>query len=173
MRKYIESQIRDRREKLQKLDRDRLTLQAELRAYEDMLGHLADQGTSMVVTAGNLASNKSDAHDAKGAALIVGVGNLQAGMAEVQGAGSIRPLNLSPQWTGVLQELSQRDKFTPADCLSVAQSRGINTNDVNVRSQLSIYVSKEILKRLGTGVYAVPEATKAALGSGKWEFETN
>src|ERR1700730_16877183 len=40
MSTYIESQIASRRARLHELDRERLTVEAELRAYEDALRHL-------------------------------------------------------------------------------------------------------------------------------------
>lgn len=125
MPSYIENQIAERRQRLLTVDQERLTLLAEIKAYEDALAH-TKEGKS-------------------------------AGVRRSAG------LNLSDEWIAILRRLDDFTTFNSGDVELVARGLGFDQTAVNIRSQLSGYTEKGIIRRLGLGKYRVSEATKLAL----------
>jgi hypothetical protein len=131
MRPYIESRISSKRARLQELDREKLAVEAELRAYEDMLNHLespASQNGKLVVEA--VRSGRS-----------------------VDRASSI-PSEMTPSWRKILSALDGMGRsFDAAEIVKVADSVGEPTKMVNARSQLYQWEKKHIIQRVRKGRY--------------------
>ena len=78
-------------------------------------------------------------------------------------AGMSQGLNLSAEWAAILRRLADFTAFNSGDVEIAARELGFTQTGVNIRSQLSAYTEKDILRRLGLGQYCVSEATKLAL----------
>lgn len=146
MRDYILSQIRHRRHRLDALDRERVVLHAELRAYEDMLAHVGDDTASE-------PQAEPDPQPVRRRVPTIqeqDVGKAIAG--------------LSNTWRQMLVALAkQGDKFKSEDAVRIARLQGVEFKPVNIRSQFSIYTGRGILQRLGGGYYRVSNEAAAIL----------
>ena len=125
MKKYLETQIKQRREQLIKMDRERDKIAAEKRAYEDALQHL-------------IADDPSGPHDAN-----VGV-SPAGGFAMSEEWRSI----MKHLW-------DQGRSFGAADMVQAGQGLGFDTKTPNVRSQLSFYLKRGYIKRVRRGLYSI------------------
>ncbi len=129
MSKYIESQIALRRARLLELDRDRLTVEAELRAYEDAMRHLS--GTETAETP-----------------------ELSPYHAEPHAAG----FQMSPGWINTLRAINGRGRsFDAQDMIAAGAEFGFEIKTLNARSQLFQYKKKGIIKRVALGKYALTQ----------------
>ena len=130
MSTYIELQIALRRARLLELDRDRLTIEAELRAYEDALQHLSAAGT---------AETSAQA---------------QATHAELH-SGSFQ---MTRGWLDTLRTLDVRGRsFRAQDMIVAGASAGFEIKTLNARSQLFQYQKKGVVKRVATGKYTLTQ----------------
>ncbi len=135
MASYLENQITERRKALADLDRRRVVLEAELRAYEDAFRH--ERPAPQAPTA---AANKQTALD----------------LNTPENVERIAAFNrLSVDWRNVLQTLSSRQVFRSSHMLEAAQEQGMQTSLPNVRSQLTLLTQRGILRRVDTGEYSV------------------
>lgn len=128
MRKYLESQIEERRAHLLKMDKERNAVLAELRAYEDSLQHL-------------ISDSSND--DGKGAD---------------NGAQPSGGFERSPEWQNIMNKLWDRGRsFDAGDMVSIGEDFGYATKIPNARSQISFYVKKGYIRRLRRGRYSITD----------------
>jgi hypothetical protein len=126
MSTYIESQIALRRARLLELDRDRLTVEAELRAYEDAMRHLSGAETTETPA---LSPYHAEPH-----------------------AGGFQ---MSPGWLNTLRAINGRGRsFDARDMIAAGAAFGFEIKTLNARSQLFQYNKKRIIKRVAPGKYA-------------------
>jgi hypothetical protein len=129
MSTYIESQIASRRTRLHELDRERLTVEAELRAYEDALRHLPVAET------------------AETPAVSQAVSELHSGS-----------FQMTPAWLNTLRTLDVRGRsFKAHDMIAAGASVGFEIKTLNARSQLFQYQKKGIVKRVAAGKYTLTQ----------------
>jgi hypothetical protein len=76
-------------------------------------------------------------------------------------------LNLSPEWIAILRRLADFTSFNSGDVERAARELGFKQTAVNVRSQLSAYTEKGIIRRLGLGKYRVSDGVKLTLETEK------
>jgi hypothetical protein len=127
MSTYIESQIALRRARLLELDRDRLTVEAELRAYEDAMRHLSGTETAETPT---LSPYHTEPHAGGG-------------------------FQMSPGWFNTLRAINGRGRsFSAQDMIAAGAAFGFEIKTLNARSQLFQYNKKRIIKRVAPGKYA-------------------
>ena len=127
MRDFIEAQIAARRAKLQDIDRQRLTVDAELRTFEEMLEHL---GVSIEHPRVNGVHPVPD-----------------------RGASSV-PAEITPGWRKILCGLEKLGRtFTAADIVTIGEDAGQTTKMSNARSQIYQWERKHIISRVRKGKY--------------------
>ena len=130
---YVEDQIADRRRQLADLDRRRVVLEAELRAFEDVFRHqLAEAAAKTDHPNGNGADDQSQV-------IMAAFGRM------------------SPEWQNVIRTLRLRQTFRANDMFDVGATQGMILTMPNVRSQLTLLTQRGILRRLAAGEYAVAE----------------
>jgi hypothetical protein len=135
MANYLESQVADRRKALIELDRRRIVLEAELRAYEDALRH-----EFSAVSPGPNGKHEQAAVE----------------LSQPEAVERIAAFDrLTDGWRKVLSTLSSREVFRSHDMHRVAHEQGMNTSMPNVRSQLTLLTQRGILRRVGPGEYTV------------------
>ncbi|MDI4657894.1 hypothetical protein [Xanthobacter autotrophicus] len=124
MKAYIEQQLAKKRDQIMDLDRQRLALSGEIRAYEEMrLKLLSDE-----------VSRKADDSHARDDADTT--------------------IRLTGNWVRTLKTLQARGgDFTAEDVFDAATAVGYETNLTNIRSQLSTYTDKGYLTRRAVGRY--------------------
>jgi hypothetical protein len=135
MASYIETQIADRRKQLADINRRRIVLESELRAYEDALRHQPAPNAPVASTNGHAQ------------------GLLDLTPEQVELTASFN--RLSDAWRGVLRTLSTRETFRSRDVFEVAEAAGMETSMPNVRSQLTLLTQRGILRRVSEGDYTV------------------
>lgn len=146
MRDYIETQIADRREALSQLERQKIALQGELRAYEDMRQ--------------KLASERVGSQEQRGSA----GAKAQSGKPSDDDGGETSPIRLTANWLNTLLALrNDFREFTGEDVLKAAESVGYETNLINIRSQLSSYTERGLLIRKTLGRYEIADVLHARL----------
>jgi hypothetical protein len=135
MKTFLEEQIAASQERLAALDAERSIVSAELAAYQKMLERFTAEIGGSSATKGQTTDSKNR-----------------------MGRG------LSREWLSILSELSKHSKFfTSRDVERTAQKLEIKQNGVNIRSQLSNYTEKGVVRRIGLGRYVVTDATKEVL----------
>jgi hypothetical protein len=136
MTTYLESQVAERRKALSELDRRRIVLEAELRAYEDALRH------DLAATAAANSNGKTDQSALE--------------LNRPEDMERIATFNrLSDGWRKILSTLRSRETFRSYDMHKVANEQGMDTSMPNVRSQLTLLTQRGILRRVGPGEYTV------------------
>jgi hypothetical protein len=131
MREYIDSQIAARRAKLQELDRQKLTVEAELHAYEEMLNHLD------IPRPAATKNGSGDVHQRTPRTSPI-------------------PSEMTPAWRKILcgvEELGH--SFDAADIVKIGNSVGAPTKMLNARSQIYQWEKKDIIQRVRKGKYKV------------------
>lgn len=138
MSDYLRARIAQRRHRLAEISRqietlfdERQVAEAELRAYEDLLAHQLADGRPQ------LASIEHASHD-----MMLDLGRL------------------SPIWRKVLFNVAARypEPASLEDVRSVVRHTDPSIADETIRSQLSSYTSRGLLKRIGPSMYqAAPE----------------
>lgn len=136
MNSYLESQVADRRKALADIDRRRIVLEAELRAYEDALRHEKGR-TNGPHPNGGSPQPSLDLNTPENVALVSAFNRLTDG------------------WKAVLKTLSSRETFRSHDMLTTAHEQGMKTSLPNVRSQLTLFTQRGILRRVAEGEYSV------------------
>ena len=135
MEKYLQSKILTLTERLREIDREKLLVMAELRAYEDSLHHFI--------------SEKETVPEPKTAAA-------------PKPKGSPSEFEMSKDWLNVMRELCKRGKaFSAGDMVNVGREIGFNTRTTNARSQLAFYAKKKYVRRVQRGMYAITGDGKA------------
>jgi hypothetical protein len=128
MRPHIESQISARRAALKDLDRQMLTIQAELRAYEEVLAHLDTQEPAQKI-------------------------NSNAVQKAVE-RGSPIPTEMTPGWSKILIRINEQGRsFGAQDLVEAGESVGAPTKILNARSQLFQWEKKHLIARVKKGKY--------------------
>ena len=133
MRDFIDSQIAAKRAALEELDRKRLTVETELRTYEEMLAHLAQPSPS--------PDKKSNgAHQPK-------LGNVPA-----------IPSEMTEGWRKILCKLDGLGRsFGAADIVNAGNEVGAPTKMLNARSQIYQWEKKHIIARVRKGKYRLAQ----------------
>lgn len=146
MRSYVESQIATRRAKLQDLDRQKLTVEAELRAYEEMARHL-DEPASLAKPKLNGAMETPPANSGKSSSI---------------------PTEMTPAWRKILAGVEGLGRaFDAADILKVSADVGEPTKMDNARSQLYQWDQKSIVQRVRRGKYRLTPKGHEAIRKGR------
>jgi hypothetical protein len=132
MRDFIDSQIAAKRSILEELDRKRLTVEAELRTYEEMRAHLAQPSL--------LPDKKPNgAHPPKP-------------------ANSAIPSEMTEGWRKILCKLDALGRsFGAADIVSAGDELGAPTKMLNARSQIYQWERKHIIARVRKGKYRLAQ----------------
>lgn len=139
MEKYLQSQIEQRRQRLQQIERDRITVAAELRAYEDMLHQL-----------GASEDEASSSHE-------------PAGSPEVR-ATPPTSFKMSTHWVKALRLLEAAGRsFSAGDMVKAAKGVGFDTSAANARSQIAHYQTRGYIRRTAHGRYALTPKGKEKL----------
>ena len=138
MASYIETQIAERRKALADLDRRRTVLEAELRAYEDVLTHELAQQTAQHERV-NGADRADGADDDEGQTIRAAFDRL------------------SGDWQKVVRTLILRQTFRANEMYDVGMKQGMAVTMPNVRSQLTLLTARGILRRVAAGEYAVAD----------------
>src|ERR1019366_5391313 len=121
MREYIDSQIAARRAKLQDLDRQKLTVEAELHAYEEMLNHLEIPALPAATKNGPVDTYQRTART------------------------SPIPSEMTPAWRKILGGIEELGRsFDAADIVKIGNSVGAPTKMLNARSQIYQWEKKDI-----------------------------
>lgn len=132
MKSYLTSKAESLRQRLIELDREKLTVTAELRAYDDMLHRLEFEEIE------------------------------QAQQAKEKPKGTPTEFEMSKDWLRVMQELCKRGKsFSAGDMVQVATENGFGTKTTNARSQLAFYRKKKYVRRIERGLYSITSEGKA------------
>jgi hypothetical protein len=137
---YVEDQIADRRRQLADLDRRRIVLEAELRAFEDVHRHQLEDAAELD-------------HAGSG-------GN---GVEAPRMPGVAAFSRMTPDWQRVVRTLASRQSFRAIDMQEVAAAVGLTASMIGVRSQLTLLTQRGVLRRVAEGEYAVAEEV-AAIG---------
>lgn len=123
---YAQENIDQRRKRLIEIDRERVTVAAELRVFEDMLMKFSE-----------------------------GVSPVQERPSKAP-ASSAGAFQMSGEWITVLRMLDARGKsFVAADVVRVARGAGITLSVPAVRSQFSHYLKRGYLRKVGRGKYSI------------------
>ena len=139
MRAYIEKQIAERRERLQGNERERLTLMAELRSYEDMLHRLIAEET------GGQPDQQSPTTKSPSTAF-----------------------GITEHWLHVLQSLETHGRsFNAADVIAAASEIDFTPSTANVRSQIAHYAKRGHIRRISRGRYAFTARGRERLREGE------
>jgi predicted transcriptional regulator with HTH domain len=149
MSAFLAQRIKAREQKIEKftrqireLQRERREVEAELRAYLDVLNNGASDEASD-------ESNKSAA-------------------SEPEEADHTQPKNsrMSDTWKEILSGLYDiYPKPSHVDEIrSLVKSLGKEMSDESLRSQLSVYTKNGLLERTGTALYLITEAGSASIG---------
>lgn len=132
MRDFLNSQIAARQDKLREIDRQKLTVESELRAYLDALMHLG--------------SHEASDEKLNGAACKQG------------DRVSPIPTEMTPSWRKILCAVSELGRtFGAADILTIGEQVGEPTKMTNVRSQLYQWEKKHIIARVRKGKYRLAQ----------------
>jgi hypothetical protein len=132
MREYIDSQIAARRAKLQDLDRQKLTVEAELHVYEEMLNHLDIPLLPATTKNGPGDTYQHTSH-----------------MSPI-------PSEMTPAWRKILSGIEELGRsFDAADIVKIGNSVGAPTKMLNARSQIYQWEKKDIIQRVRKGKYKV------------------
>ncbi len=129
MRDFIESQIIARRAKLLDIDRHKLTVEAELRTFEEMLKHIDIPPFQPEADRSHPKPDRS--------------------------ASSV-PAEMTPGWRKVLFGLEKLGRtFTAADIVAIGEGAGQTPKMSNARSQIYQWERKHIISRVRKGKYRV------------------
>ena len=151
MRDYILSQITRRQRTLIDLDkqiegieRQRLEIRAEMRAYEDMLGHAQADGETGPTHLSPVAAN--NAHYVR----------------RSNGSGRLRDSN----WRGLYAYIAREwpNSVSTNAMVDYAASAGLTLTRQAIRAQTSTYTQKGCLERIGMGLYRMTAQGAAELG---------
>ena len=128
MRKYLETQIEERRVRLLKIDKERDTALAEKRTYEDALQHLISDGLN------------DDVKDTD------------------SGTPPQGGFERSPKWLNIMNKLRDRGRsFDAGDMVNIGEEFGYATKIPNARSQISFYLKKGYIRRVRRGRYSIAD----------------
>ena len=134
MRDFLDSQIAAKRAKLQELDRQRLTVEAELRAYEEMLGHIVPP--ALVVKSKSNGQHTTKANERT----------------------SMIPMEMTPGWRKILRGLEELGHaFGARDIVAVGDAVGVPTKIQNARGQIYQWDQKNIIQRVRKGKYKLDQ----------------
>lgn len=138
MKAYLTDRISNLRARLGDIERERLTLAGELRAYEDALQHFVAE---------ELGSSAPQPAQVPGPTEQV---------EPTSKTKSSTSFEMSPDWLNVMRSLMWQGKpFSAADMMATAEKNGFETKTTNARSQLSFYEKKGYVRRVGRGQYLV------------------
>lgn len=141
MRDFIDSQIAAKRAILEDIERKRLTVQAELRTYEEMLAHLVDASPPPNAGPNGVSSAKP-----------------------VERGSSAIPSEMTAGWRKVLSKVDELGRsFGAADIVSAAEEVGQPAKMINARSQLYQWDKKDIITRVRKGKYRLAPKGVAAI----------
>jgi hypothetical protein len=130
MRDFIDSQIAAKRAALDELERKKLTVQAELRTYEEMRAHLNEEVPHEQKPKGPNGSKLSE--------------RIPPAI----------PHEMTEGWKKILVELGRLGRsFDAADIVKVGDGAGVSIKMLNVRSQLYQWDRKTIITRVRKGRY--------------------
>ncbi len=151
MRDFIDSQIAAKRAALEELERKKLTVQAELRTYEEMRAHLDGEAPHEPLSKGPNGSKPN-----------------------------FRPLPPIPHemtegWRKILVEICGLGRsFDAADIIQAGDTVGVPMKMLNVRSQLYQWDKKDIITRVRKGKYKLaPKGLALAQKNEDSESETS
>jgi hypothetical protein len=144
-RPYLESEIRERRERLAKLNEQRVAIQAEIHAFEQMLHHLVAESEDAPGSGESEHATVGDAGLATESPVATG-------------------FTMSDHWKATLKRLDDTGKsFSARDILNTAKAVGYRTSIRNVRSQMAHYNKRQYIRRVSTGRYVVAEKGRNAI----------
>ena len=130
MRDFIDSQIAAKRASLEELERRKLTIQAELRTYEEMRAHL----------------NEETHHEE--------MPNGPNGYKPSPRTLSVIPHEMTEGWKKILVEIGGLGRsFGASDVINAGDNVGVPMKMLNVRSQLYQWDKKDIITRVRKGKY--------------------
>ena len=130
MRDFIDSQIAAKRAALEELERKKLTVQAELRTYEEMLAHLNEEAPHESPSKAPNGSKPSER-------ILPTI-----------------PHEMTEGWKKILVELGRLSRsFDAADIIKAGDDVGVPMKMLNVRSQLYQWDKKDIITRVRKGKY--------------------
>ena len=130
MRDFIDSQIAAKRAALEELERKRLTVQAELRTYEEMRAHLDEEAPHEPPPKGPNGSKPGER------------------------TLSAIPHEMTEGWKKILVEIGRLGRsFDAADIVKAGDDVGVPMKMLNVRSQLYQWDKKDIITRVRKGKY--------------------
>jgi hypothetical protein len=131
MRDFITSQIAIKRALLDDIERQKLTVRAELRTYEEMLAHLEEPTPDDLKPNGAGASPKPNERNA-----------------------SAIPSEMTEGWRKILCRIDALSRsFGAADIVRASEEGGAPTKMINARSQLYQWDKKDIITRVRKGKY--------------------
>lgn len=122
------ARISDRRRRLTELERERLVLEAELRAYEDALA--LTRGPDVILSNPPYSTRRSQT----------------------------RSRSLSEQWKNILVGMHSLGRpASVEDIVELGRRAGSELSEGNVRSQMALYVERGYVQRPSPGSYVVSE----------------
>ena len=141
MKRYLESQIAERDQKIASLEKEMLKAKAQRSAFVDALAHL-DEGNSADGSTGDHGGEPS--------------------------APTRKPTpstsQMSEHWADILKRLDQAGhSFGAAEVQATAKDVGKSMSVPNVRSQIAYYKQRKVFRRVAKGRYMLTDAGRDML----------
>ncbi len=135
MKEYLEHQISELGQRLSELDRERISVQSELRAYKNTLERFL--------------SEQKDAPEQR---------KPLASAAAADSPASSSAFKMSSSWVNIFHALHESGKsFNAADIMAMAEKMEFDTKTKNIRAQIFVYKKRGFVRKVNRGRYTVTD----------------